>query len=91
MKTDSYLKENQLTLNAAKTELLYFSLRDKLDPKEPGETIATKNTNILLKMDSYLKENQLTFNAVKTELLYFSTSDDLEPKVTFNGNFKKIS
>ena len=52
---------------------------------EPGETIATKIENILLKTDSYLKENQLTLNADKTELLYFSTRDELEPKVTFNG------
>ena len=33
LKTDSYLKENQLTLNADKTELLYFSTRDELEPK----------------------------------------------------------
>ena len=38
---------------------------------EPGETIATKTENILLKTDSYLKENQLTLNADKTELLFF--------------------
>ena len=33
LKTDSYLKENQLTLNADKTELLYFSTSDELEPK----------------------------------------------------------
>ena len=33
LKADSYLKENQLTLNADKTELHYFSLRDELEPK----------------------------------------------------------
>ena len=58
---------------------------------EPGETIATKIENILLKTDSYLKENQLTLNADKTELIYFSTSDELEPKVTFNGNLIKTT
>ena len=31
--TDGYLKENQLTLNADKTELLYFSIVDELQPK----------------------------------------------------------
>ena len=31
LKTDSYLKKNQLTLNADKTELLYFSTRDELE------------------------------------------------------------
>ena len=56
---------------------------------EPGETIATKIENILLKTDSYLKENQLTLNADKTELVYFSTRDELEPKVTLNGNLIK--
>ena len=56
---------------------------------EPGETIATKIENILLKTDSYLKENQLTLNADKTELLYFSTREELESKVTFNGNLIK--
>ena len=52
---------------------------------KPGETIATKIRNILLKTDNYLKENQLTLNADKTKLFYFSTRDELEPKVTFNG------
>ena len=33
LKTDIYLKENQLTLNADKTELLFFSTRDELEPK----------------------------------------------------------
>ena len=33
LKTDNYLKENQLTLNADKTELLYFPTRDELEPK----------------------------------------------------------
>ena len=56
---------------------------------EPGETIATKIENMLLKTDSYLKENQLTLNADKTELHYFSTRDELEPKVAFNGNLIK--
>ena len=48
---------------------------------EPGETIATKIENILLKTDSYLKENQLTLKADKTKLLHVSTRDELEPKV----------
>ena len=56
---------------------------------EPGETIATKNENILLKTDSYLKENQLILNFDKTKLLYVTTRDDLEPNVTFNGNLIK--
>ena len=30
---DSYLHENQLTLNADKTEQFYFSTRDELEPK----------------------------------------------------------
>ena len=34
LKTGSYLKENQLTVNADKTELFYFSTRDELDPKK---------------------------------------------------------
>ena len=51
---------------------------------EPGESIATKIENILLKTDIYLKENQLTWNADKTEQLYLSTREELEPKVTFN-------
>ena len=58
---------------------------------EPGETIATKNENILLKADSYLKENQFTLNADKTELLYFSSRDELESKVTFNGKLIKFA
>ena len=33
LKTDSYLKENQLTLNADKTELQYFSTRVELETK----------------------------------------------------------
>ena len=32
LKTDNYLKENQLTLNADETEPLYFSTRDELEP-----------------------------------------------------------
>ena len=33
LKTDNYLKENQLTLNADKTEPIYFSTTDELEPK----------------------------------------------------------
>ena len=33
LKTDSYLKKNQFNLNADKTELLYFSIKDELEPK----------------------------------------------------------
>ena len=33
LKTDSFLKENQLTLNADKTEQFYFSTKDELEPK----------------------------------------------------------
>ena len=33
LKTDSYMKENQLILNADKTELPYFPTRDELEPK----------------------------------------------------------
>ena len=33
LKTDNYSKENQRTLKADKTELLYFSTRDELEPK----------------------------------------------------------
>ena len=55
---------------------------------EPGETLATKIENILLKTHNYLMKNQLTLNADKTELLYFSTRDEIE-QLTFNGNLIK--
>ena len=46
LKTDSYLKENQLTLNADKIGLLYFSTRDELEPK------VTFNGNLLKSAES---------------------------------------
>ena len=62
LKTDSYLKENQLTLNADKTELLYFSTRDELEPK------VTFNRNLIKSAEScrYLAihlDSKLTFEA----------------------------
>ena len=62
LKTDSYLKENQLILNADKTELLYFSTRDELEPK------VTFNINLIKSAEScrYLGTNldsKLTFEA----------------------------
>ena len=60
--TDSYLKENQRTLNADKTELLCFSTRDKLEPK------ITFNGNLIKPAEScrYLGkqlDSKLTFEA----------------------------
>ena len=62
MKTDSYWKENQLTLNADETELLYFSTRDELEPK------VTFNGNLIKFAEScrYLGihlDSKLTFKA----------------------------
>ena len=62
LKTDSYLKKNQLTLNADKTELLYFSTRDELEPK------ITFNGNLIKSAEScrYLGihlDSNLTFEA----------------------------
>ena len=62
LKTDNYLKENQLTLNADKTELLYFSTRDELEPK------VTFNGNLIKSAESchYLGiqlDSKLTFEA----------------------------
>ena len=61
LKTDSYLKENQFTLND-KTELLYFSTRDELEPK------VTFNGNLMKSAEScrYLGihlDSILTFGA----------------------------
>ena len=42
LKMDCYLKENQLTLNADKTELRYFSTRDELEPKVTFDGILIK-------------------------------------------------
>ena len=55
------MKENQLTLNADKTELLYFSARDELEPK------VTFNGNLIKPAEScYLEihlDSKLTFEA----------------------------
>ena len=62
LKTDSYLNENQLNLNADKTELLYFSTRDELEPK------VTFNGNLIKSAEScrYLGihlDSKMTFEA----------------------------
>ena len=62
LKTDSYLKENQLTLKADKTELLYFSTREEFEPK------VTFNRNLIKSAEScrYLGihlDSKLTFEA----------------------------
>ena len=62
LKTDNYLKENQLTLNADKTKPLYFSTRDELEPK------VTFNGNLIKSAVScrYLGihlDSKLTFEA----------------------------
>ena len=56
------MKENQLTLNADKTELVYFSSRDELEPK------VTFNGNLIKSAEScrYLGihlDSKLTFEA----------------------------
>ena len=59
LKTDSYLKENQLTLNADKTEPLYFSTRDELEPKVTFKGKSTESCRYLgLHLDA-----KLTFEA----------------------------
>ena len=59
---DNYLKKNKLTLNADKTELLYFSTRDELEPK------VTFNGNLIKSAENsrYLGihlDSKLTFEA----------------------------
>ena len=59
LKTGIYLKENQLTLNADKTELLYFSTKEELEPKvtSNGNLIKSAESCYLGKhLDSKLKE-----------------------------------
>ena len=52
LKTENYWKENKLTLNADKTELLYFSTSDELEPRvifTGNSMIFEAHLNVVLK------------------------------------------
>ena len=61
-KTDSYLKENQPTLNVDKTELLYFSTREELEPKVNFNGKLIKSAESCRYLGIYL-DSKLTFEA----------------------------
>ena len=62
LKTESYLKDNQLTLNADKTELLYFSTRDELEPKNTFNGILIKSAESWRYLGIHL-DSKLIFEA----------------------------
>ena len=62
LKTDNYLKENQLTLNADKTELLYFPTREELEPKVTFNGNLIKSVDICCYLGTQL-DSKLTFEA----------------------------